>query len=79
MWCAPKQNLVVLRKIKTAPGTTVLDSAVHLFKCWHRVLTCLLPKAMCQFVRDGLPCGSSVSLSKGSELSSSLFDFFFIL
>lgn len=41
--CAPKHTLVVPWKTKTSPNTIVLDSAAHPFKCWHTVLTCLLP------------------------------------
>lgn len=35
---APRQNLVMLWKIKTAPDSPVLGSAVRPFRGWHKVL-----------------------------------------
>lgn len=78
--CAPKQNSGVPWKVKTAPNNIVLDSAPHPLKCWQDGADLL---ASLRYVKihygSGLQCGSVVFLLKGSELSSSLFDFLYII
>lgn len=73
---APRQNLVMLWKIKTAPDSPVLGSAVRPCKGWCMALTSLLPKQGVGLLHSHAPVLSeSAFCLKDTGRSSSPFGF----